>query len=104
MILEVSRYSGNYLSLKFDPTTATSEYVMSMFFVVNEKFRENVAAWICFHDRKDSFRGGRALRIAEKTNYLLFRCPYPCFYNMLLRRVPIEVVILRFSRSSKPLG
>ncbi|URE49833.1 intron-binding protein [Musa troglodytarum] len=83
MILEVSRYSGNYLSLKFDPTTATSEYVMSMFFVVNEKFRENVAAWICFHDRKDSFRGGRALRIAEKTNYLLFRYAVTIFITQI---------------------
>ncbi|KAK4406328.1 RNA helicase aquarius [Sesamum angolense] len=63
-------------------------------------FRENVAAWICFYDRKDMFKAflervlrlkeatasellffrnsrygiskGRSLTIAEKTNYLLF--------------------------------
>ncbi|KAK1552210.1 hypothetical protein Q3G72_012401 [Acer saccharum] len=50
--------------------------------MVNEKFRENVAAWICFYDRKEAFRGflervirlkeGRDLTIAEKTNYLVF--------------------------------
>lgn len=56
---------------------------MSMILMVNEKFRENVAAWICFYDKKDVFKGflgsvlrlkeeGRALNIAEKTNYLLF--------------------------------
>ncbi|KAL5192903.1 RNA helicase aquarius [Glycine soja] len=46
------------------------------------KFRENVAAWTCFHERKDAFKGflesvlrlkeGRELSIAEKTNYLVF--------------------------------
>ncbi|KAM7261589.1 hypothetical protein ACFE04_020666 [Oxalis oulophora] len=44
--------------------------------------RENVAAWICFYDRKDLFKEflgrvirlkqGRELTISEKTNYLLF--------------------------------
>ncbi|KAH7656226.1 CWF11 family protein [Dioscorea alata] len=83
MILEVSQYLENYLWPNFDPETATFEHVMSMILMVNEKFRENVAAWICFHDRKNAFKGflgsvlrlkeeGRDLSIAEKTNYLLF--------------------------------
>ncbi|KAG9456332.1 hypothetical protein H6P81_000840 [Aristolochia fimbriata] len=83
MILEVSQYLENYLWPNFDPATATFEHVMSMILMVNEKFRENVAAWICFYDRKDAFKGflgrvirlkdeGRPLSIAEKTNYLLF--------------------------------
>lgn len=83
MILEVSQYLENYLLPNFDPETATFEHVMSMIIMVNEKFRENVAAWICFYDRKDAFKGflgrvlrlkeeGKALSIAEKTNYLLF--------------------------------
>ncbi|KAK6933867.1 Intron-binding protein aquarius, N-terminal [Dillenia turbinata] len=83
MILEVSQYLENYLWPNFDPQTATFEHVMSMILMINEKFRENVAAWICFYDRKDAFRGflervlrlkneGRSLNIAEKTNYLLF--------------------------------
>nr|POF11229.1 intron-binding protein aquarius [Quercus suber] len=46
------------------------------------EFRENVAAWVCFYDRKDIFKGflervlrlkeGIELSIAEKTNYLVF--------------------------------
>ncbi|KAI0500818.1 hypothetical protein KFK09_019035 [Dendrobium nobile] len=83
MILEVSQYLENYLWPNFYSETATFEHVMSMILMINEKFRENVAAWICFHDRKDAFREflwrvirlkeeGRKLTIAEKTNYLLF--------------------------------
>ncbi|CBI31203.3 unnamed protein product, partial [Vitis vinifera] len=83
MILEVSQYLENYLWPNFDPETASFEHVMSMILMVNEKFRENVAAWICFYDRKDVFKAfiekvlrlkeqGRSLSIAEKTNYLLF--------------------------------
>ncbi|KAM1229509.1 hypothetical protein ACFX2G_040678 [Malus domestica] len=82
MILEVSQYLENYLWPNFDPETATFEHVMSMILIVNEKFRENVAAWACFYDRKDVFKGflervlrlksGRELSIAEKTNYLVF--------------------------------
>ncbi|GAB4832249.1 hypothetical protein Ancab_006264 [Ancistrocladus abbreviatus] len=83
MILEVSQYLENYLWPNFDPETATFEHVMSMILMVNEKFRENVAAWICFYDRKDVFKAflervlrlkeqGRCSSIAEMTNYLVF--------------------------------
>ncbi|GLU16311.1 hypothetical protein SLE2022_327500 [Rubroshorea leprosula] len=82
MILEVSQYLENYLWPNFEPETASFEHVMSMILMVNEKFRENVAAWICFYDRKDVFKGflgrvlhlkeGKELTIAEKTNYLVF--------------------------------
>ncbi|KAL0413595.1 UNVERIFIED_CONTAM: RNA helicase aquarius [Sesamum radiatum] len=82
MILEVSQYLENYLWPNFSPEAASFEHVMSMILMVNEKFRENVAAWICFYDRKDMFKAflervlrlkeGRSLTIAEKTNYLLF--------------------------------
>lgn len=83
MILEVSQYLENYLWPNFDPEAATFEHIMSMILMINEKFRENVAAWLCFYDRKDAFKGflerilllkeqGRSLSIAEKTNYLLF--------------------------------
>ncbi|GMY22643.1 RNA helicase aquarius isoform X1 [Fagus crenata] len=82
MILEVSQYLENYLWPNFDPKTASFEHIMSMILMVNEKFRENVAAWVCFYDRKDIFKGflervlrlkeGREVSIAEKTNYLVF--------------------------------
>ncbi|KAJ0258773.1 P-loop containing nucleoside triphosphate hydrolases superfamily protein [Hirschfeldia incana] len=82
MVLEVSQYLENYLWPNFDPETASFEHVMSMILMINEKFRENVAAWICFHDNEDLFKKflqkvlrlkeGRDLTIAEKTNYLVF--------------------------------
>uniref|UniRef100_M4DKR9 Intron-binding protein aquarius N-terminal domain-containing protein n=1 Tax=Brassica campestris TaxID=3711 RepID=M4DKR9_BRACM len=82
MVLEVSQYLENYLWPNFDPEAASFEHVMSMILMINEKFRENVAAWICFHDREDLFKKflqkvlrlkeGRELTIAEKTNYLVF--------------------------------
>ncbi|KAK7310334.1 hypothetical protein RJT34_07787 [Clitoria ternatea] len=82
MILEVSQYLENYLWPHFDPLSATFEHIMSIIIMVNEKFRENVAAWTCFHERKDAFKGflgrvlrlkeGRELSIAEKTSYLVF--------------------------------
>ncbi|PKA60044.1 Regulator of nonsense transcripts 1 like [Apostasia shenzhenica] len=68
MILEVSQYLENYLWPNFDAENATFEHVMSMILMVNEKFRENVAAWTCFHDRKEAFRGflRRVLRLKEE--------------------------------------
>ncbi|XP_075493440.1 uncharacterized protein LOC142531234 [Primulina tabacum] len=82
MVLEVSQYLENYLWPNFDPETASFEHVMSMILMVNEKFRENMAAWICFYNRKEMFKAfiervlrlkeGRVLTVAEKTNYLLF--------------------------------
>ncbi|GFP96301.1 intron-binding protein aquarius [Phtheirospermum japonicum] len=70
MILEVSQYLENYLWPNFSPETASFEHVMSMILMVNEKFRENVAAWICFYDRKDMFKAflERVLRLKEVGN------------------------------------
>ncbi|KAK4592152.1 hypothetical protein RGQ29_016595 [Quercus rubra] len=58
--LLVTQYLENYLWPNFDPDAASFEHVISMILIVNEKFRENVAAW------------GIELSIAEKTNYLVF--------------------------------
>ncbi|KAG8363690.1 hypothetical protein BUALT_Bualt19G0048600 [Buddleja alternifolia] len=67
MILEVSQYLENYLWPNFNPETASFEHVMSMILMVNEKFRENVAAWICFYERRDMFKAflERVLRLKE---------------------------------------
>ena len=37
------------------------------FYVQNLQFRENVAAWVCFYDRKDIFKGflGRIFWLKE---------------------------------------
>lgn len=83
MILEVSQYLENYLWPNFDPETASFEHVMSMIIMINEKFRENIAAWVCFHDQKVNFKAflervlrlkeeERDLSVAEKTSYLVF--------------------------------
>jgi intron-binding protein aquarius len=98
MILEVSQYLENYLWPHFDPADASFEHVTSIILMVNEKvslswesalsscfylngflgfltwfgscaqFRENVAAWACFHDRKDAFKGflWRVLKLKEE--------------------------------------
>jgi hypothetical protein len=52
MLLEVSQYLENYLWPNFDPETATFEHVMSIVLMVNEKFRENMTPWTCFHTRE----------------------------------------------------
>lgn len=40
---------------------------MKRIFVCGLQFRENVAAWVCFHDRKDVFKEfmERVLRLKE---------------------------------------
>jgi intron-binding protein aquarius len=52
MLLEVSQYLENYLWPNFDPATASFEHIMSIILMVNEKFREGVPAWTCFHSRE----------------------------------------------------
>ncbi|KAG0550887.1 hypothetical protein BDA96_01G376300 [Sorghum bicolor] len=107
MILEVSQYLENYLWPHFDPAHASFEHVMSIILMVNEKFRENVAAWTCFHDRKDAFKGflwrvlklkeeERALNMAEKTNYLLFMInSFQSLEDELVRETILQLVSLK---------
>ncbi|CAN6319789.1 unnamed protein product [Urochloa humidicola] len=107
MILEVSQYLENYLWPHFDPADASFEHVMSIILMVNEKFRENVAAWTCFHDRKDAFKGflwrvlklkeeERALNMAEKTNYLLFMInAFQSLEDELVRDTILQLVSLK---------
>ncbi|KAG8043156.1 hypothetical protein GUJ93_ZPchr0922g6512, partial [Zizania palustris] len=107
MILEVSQYLENYLWPNFDPDSASFEHVMSMILMVNEKFRENVAAWTCFHDRKDAFSGflwrviklkeeDRDLNMAEKTNYLLFMInAFQSLEDELVRETILQLVSLK---------
>lgn len=80
---------------------------MSIILMVNEKFRENVAAWTCFHDRKDAFKGflwrvlklkeeERALTMAEKTNYLLFMInAFQSLEDELVRETILQLVSLK---------
>lgn len=43
------------------------------FFWIILQFRENVAAWVCFHDRKDGFKAflERVLRLKDQVCSLL---------------------------------
>lgn len=79
---------------------------MSMILMVNEKFRENVAAWGCFYDRKDVFTGflervlrlkeGRELTIAEKTNYLVFMInAFQSLEDEIVRETVLRLASLR---------
>lgn len=52
MLLEVSLYLENYLWPNFVAATASYEHIMSIVLMVNEKFREGVPAWTCFHTRE----------------------------------------------------
>ena len=56
MMLEVSQYLENYLWPNFDASTASFEHVMSIILMVNEKFRESIPAWTCFHARQVSMQ------------------------------------------------
>ncbi|KAJ3709379.1 hypothetical protein LUZ61_013084 [Rhynchospora tenuis] len=112
MILEVSQYLENYLWPHFHPdSSATFEHVMSIILMVNEKFRENVAAWVCFHDRKDAFKAflSRVLRLkdeqrawtmAEKTNYLLFMInAFQSLEDEIVSETVLQLVSLRLWHS-----
>jgi hypothetical protein len=52
MLLEISQYLENYLWPHFDAASASFEHVMSILIMLNEKFREGVPAWGCFHTRE----------------------------------------------------
>ncbi|PRQ55098.1 hypothetical protein RchiOBHm_Chr1g0320881 [Rosa chinensis] len=59
-----SKAGGDAAQVKkaFDPELVPLQRVMIL------EFRENVAAWVCFHDRKDAFKGflGRVLRLKSR--------------------------------------
>lgn len=104
-VFEVSQYLENYLWPRFDKDTASLEHVMSIILMVNEKFRENVPAWACFHEREDVFpaffnrvlalkegKEEREMSIREKTNYLLFMIH--CFQSLEDEKVRVPVLKL----------
>ncbi|GAX76342.1 hypothetical protein CEUSTIGMA_g3788.t1 [Chlamydomonas eustigma] len=88
MLLEISQYLESYLWPNLPDTStgaepASFEHIMSILIMVNEKFRENVPPWTCFHARKEAFPdffkqvlsikdGVRELKVHERTAYLVF--------------------------------
>ncbi|XP_055884455.1 RNA helicase aquarius-like [Biomphalaria glabrata] len=55
MMLEFSRYLENYLWPNYKKGQATSQHVMSIAAVINEKFRERVPAWEAFKESPEEF-------------------------------------------------
>ena len=53
------------------------------------QFRENVAAWTCFHDRKDTFKGflWRVLKLKEEVCVDFSRLIYVIFPSKMNRHV-----------------
>ncbi|EFJ49751.1 hypothetical protein VOLCADRAFT_104194 [Volvox carteri f. nagariensis] len=115
MLLEVSQYLENYLWPNFDPETATFEHVMSIVLMVNEKFRENIPAWACFHTREDAFPGffkrvlslkeGREgkLRMHERTAYVLFMIrSFQSLEDEMVRAQVLRVVSLPLWHALSP--
>ena len=77
MVLEISQYLESYLWPHFDAEGGGSsfEHVMSIMLMVNEKFRENVPPWACFHTRKVRGGIGRGGKFRENGP------PWACFHT-----------------------
>uniref|UniRef100_A0A1B0D9S2 RNA helicase aquarius N-terminal domain-containing protein n=1 Tax=Phlebotomus papatasi TaxID=29031 RepID=A0A1B0D9S2_PHLPP len=57
MMLEFSQYLENYLWPNYRRETASHAHMMSIVFMLNEKFRERVSVWKCFEDNSTEFPG-----------------------------------------------
>ena len=55
MMLEFSQYLENYLWPNFNEENSTPAHVMSIVYMVNEKFRERVPAWLPFQKNAQQF-------------------------------------------------
>ena len=67
------------------------------------QFRENVAAWVCFYDRKDVFKGflERVLRLKEVSFILIDLLHMPCLLGIdpmiiLAERLSFFIFIIQF--------
>jgi len=56
MLLEFSQYLENYLWANFESSKATTEHLMSIMVMLNEKFREGVPPWETFKAKPQHFR------------------------------------------------
>ncbi|XP_059617588.1 RNA helicase aquarius [Phlebotomus argentipes] len=57
MMLEFSQYLENYLWPNYRQATASHAHMMSIVFMLNEKFRERVSVWQCFEEESSEFPG-----------------------------------------------
>eukprot|EP01116_Phalansterium_solitarium_P021731 TRINITY_DN6889_c0_g2_i1.p1 TRINITY_DN6889_c0_g2~~TRINITY_DN6889_c0_g2_i1.p1 ORF type:complete len:1438 (-),score=611.74 TRINITY_DN6889_c0_g2_i1:257-4549(-) len=114
VLLEVSHYLENYLWKYFDPVTATRAHLMSIIFLVNDKFREAVPAWDCFHTKEDlvpkffarifALRADPELSVRERTAYIVFLIN--CFQSLedtMVRKECLRLVSLPLWHNLNPV-
>ncbi|KAG1668022.1 hypothetical protein FOA52_006555 [Chlamydomonas sp. UWO 241] len=118
MVLEISQYLEAYLWPNFGAATATFEHVMSIVLMVNEKFRESVPAWACFHaSSKDAFpdffrrvtalgsggEGERELKVHERTAFMVFTINvFQSLEDEMVRGVVLRLVSLPLWHALSP--
>eukprot|EP00854_Cymbomonas_tetramitiformis_P019254 gene19254-23016_t len=54
-VLEISQYLERYLLPNFSAEESSFAHTLSIIHMVNEKFREGVPPWACFHQNQDTF-------------------------------------------------
>eukprot|EP01103_Thecamoeba_quadrilineata_P002733 TRINITY_DN1262_c0_g2_i1.p1 TRINITY_DN1262_c0_g2~~TRINITY_DN1262_c0_g2_i1.p1 ORF type:complete len:1382 (+),score=283.84 TRINITY_DN1262_c0_g2_i1:49-4194(+) len=113
MLLELSHYLEDYLWPSYHPENSTFAHTMSIVIMINEKFRENVRAWGCFHQREQIFPQffDRVLQlfasekntIKEKTYLIIFliNC-FQSFEDSLVRKLCLRLVGLPIWSSVNP--
>lgn len=81
---QVSQYLEGYLWPNFDAAASSDAHVLSIIIMVNDKFREGVAPWTCFHTRKvcaavfHSVKDVTMLLTGSSLTSLLRRAMLPC--------------------------
>ncbi|PRP87317.1 intron-binding protein aquarius-like [Planoprotostelium fungivorum] len=114
MLLEVGRYLENYLWKNWDEEKSSMAHTMSIVMMVNEKFRENVHAWDCFHTREAVFPAffSKALKLKddydltyeESSQFLVFLIN--CFQSLedaMVREQVEKLVSIKLWHSVNPL-
>jgi intron-binding protein aquarius len=105
-LLEISQYLEQYLWPHFDEGTSSATHVLSIMMMVNEKFRESVAAWTPFHNhapekfaaffkRVMALKTERELTTSEKTAHLVFLIHvFQSLEDEMVRAVALPLVSL----------
>lgn len=101
------QYLEKYLWPHFDPASASAEHLLSIVYMVNEKFREGVAGWGALTAEAEKERFGalirslvgvgaqRELTLPERTGYVLFFVNlFQSLENEVVRAISLPLVSL----------
>eukprot|EP01117_Protostelium_nocturnum_P000116 TRINITY_DN1019_c0_g1_i4.p1 TRINITY_DN1019_c0_g1~~TRINITY_DN1019_c0_g1_i4.p1 ORF type:complete len:1386 (-),score=536.20 TRINITY_DN1019_c0_g1_i4:27-4184(-) len=113
MLLEVGQYLENYLWKNWTDD-ASFAHLMSILLLVNEKFRENVNAWECFHGREEEFseffekvlslKEDYELSFAERTSHILFLInTFQSLEDKMVRDECLKLVSIHLWRKVNPI-